>query len=194
MQAEGGIVPSQPQRAEPEEDQSDHHAETPSFWSENGGEPNVHTRLLGNHNWDNASGCGDEDCRHGSFSIRPTSPRQGSFKSYRTFHSEISEAGFGGPYPGGIGPSINDAADPVHGLLGDTVADGLLGGGDGNKMSTTSYLARRHNVKSRRRMYAWPSNTLTLVKITDKEFWQVPLLLFPLPQLDTTVQMVVSQG
>jgi hypothetical protein len=36
--------------------------------------------------------------------------------------------------------------------LGDTIADGLLGGGDGNKLSTTNYLARKHDIRARRKM------------------------------------------
>jgi hypothetical protein len=150
----GGIHSTDPGRAETEGDHPDHHTEAHSFWSGHTNEPNAHTRLLGENNWDLASGCGDENCRHGSFSIRPISPRQGSFKSYNTFQSDTSEDGYGGPYPGGTDQGVNEAADPAHGILGDTVADGLLGGGDGNKMSTTNYLAKRHNIKAKRKMYA----------------------------------------
>ena len=72
--------------------------------------------------------------------------------SYNTFRTDLSDDGFGGPYLGGTGAGVNESADVTHGLLGDTIADGVLGGGDGNKMSTTNYLAKRHDVRSRRKM------------------------------------------
>ncbi|KIV98800.1 hypothetical protein, variant [Verruconis gallopava] len=153
FQGDNGIQTTESERAGIEEDYPDQHAEAHSFCSGHSHEPNVHTRLLSEHNWDNASGCGDENCRHGSFSIRPTSPRQGSFRSYCTFHSGVSEEGFGGAYPDPSAGGLGDAVDATHGLLGDAIADGLMGGGDGNKMSITKYLAKRHGVKARRRMY-----------------------------------------
>jgi hypothetical protein len=119
------------------------HAETTSFWSQQANEPNIMTRLLQKDTW----GFGD-----GANSSRPTSPRQGSFMSYHTFRTDLSDDGFGGPYPGGTGAGINEAADATHGLLGDTIADGLLGGGDGNKMSTTNHLAKRHGIHANRKM------------------------------------------
>lgn len=142
----GEIQPAEAERAHAEED--DQTAETYSFWSGRTDEqqPNVHTRLLGNGTWESSGG--DENA-----SIRPTSPRQGSVMSYNTFRTDLSEDGFGGPYPGGVGSGVNDAADAAHGILGDTIADGLLGGGDGNKMSTTNYLAKRHDIRARRKMY-----------------------------------------
>lgn len=142
------------ERARAEEDFSEYNEETHSLWSGQTNEPNAHTRLLGDHNWDSGHGCGDDNCRHGSFSIRPTSPRQGSLKSYNTFRTDLSDEGFGGPFPEGTGSGIDDAADVTHGILGDTIADELLGGGDGNKTSTTNHLARRHGIRARRKMYA----------------------------------------
>lgn len=64
----------------------------------------------------------------------------------------MSPSGFGGRYPGGI-DSAGESADATHALLGDTFADGVLGGGSGQKMNTTRYLAERHGVKHRRMMY-----------------------------------------
>jgi hypothetical protein len=142
-----GIAPAG-DHADTEEDSTEHLAEH-QFWT---GEPGVRTRLLGHDNWDAASGCGSENCGHGTFSPRPLSPTQGSYGTYGSFSSSISQLGFGGAYPEGDGPSYGDSADPTHGLLGDTVADGILGGGNGNKMSTTNYLAHRHGINSRRRM------------------------------------------
>jgi hypothetical protein len=144
-----GIRPSSPNGAETGEYHHEHHAEQ-SFWNPI---PNIRSRLLGHDNWDAASGCGSENCGHGTFSPRPLSPRQGSVRTYGSFSSQISQAGFGGAYADGEGAAYGESADLTHGLLGDSVADGLLGGGNGNKMSTTDYLAQRHGIKSRRWMY-----------------------------------------
>lgn len=134
--------------AEEEQTPTPTHAETAlhSFWSQQPNEPSIMSRLLQKDTW----GFGGD----GANSSRPTSPRQGSFMSYHTFRTDLSDDGFGGPYPGGTGAGINEAADVTHGLLGDTVADGLLGGGDGNKMSTTNHLAKRHGIHANRKMYA----------------------------------------
>lgn len=109
-------------------------------------ESTVRTRLLNHQNWDAASGCGSENCNHGTMSPRPWSSR-----SYGTIGSAQSRTGFGGRYPGGM---TGESADATHSLLGDTFADGVLGGGNGPKRSTTKYLAERHGVKNQRMMYA----------------------------------------
>jgi hypothetical protein len=103
------------------------------------------TRLLSHQNWDAASGCGDPNCNHGAMS-----PRPGTHRSYGSF---ASDAGFGGRYPGGIIQQSGEAADATHALLGDSFADGVLGGGSGPKMSTTRYLANLHGIKNQRLMY-----------------------------------------
>jgi hypothetical protein len=108
-------------------------------------EPTVRTRLMNHQNWDAASGCGSENCNHGAMSPRPLSSR-----SYGTITSALSRHGFGGPYPGDGPGSPGESADPTRALLGDTFADGVLGG-NGQK-STTRYLAERHGVKSQRLM------------------------------------------
>ncbi|KAF1992261.1 high affinity sulfate transporter 1 [Aulographum hederae CBS 113979] len=105
----------------------------------------LRTRLLNHQNWDAASCCGSETCNHGSFSPRPDTHRSyGSFASTRD--------GFGGRYPGGMS-DYGGTADPTHSLLGDSVADGVLGGGKGKKMSTTQFLAKKYGVKNERTMY-----------------------------------------
>ncbi|KAF2639497.1 hypothetical protein P280DRAFT_470146 [Massarina eburnea CBS 473.64] len=107
-------------------------------------EPTVRTRLLHHqHNWDGSSGCG-ENCNHGVMSPRPWSSM--------SYGSINSGNGFGGRYPGEIDPRTGEPTDATHALLGDTVADGVLGGGHG-KMSTTSYLAQRNGIKHKRMMY-----------------------------------------
>lgn len=106
-------------------------------------EPTVRTRLLNHKNWDAASGCGDENCNHGAMS-----PRPGSGRSYGSFNTDM---GFGGRYPGAVDPQTGEVPDATHALLGDALADGVLGGGRGKK-STTQYLAERHGVKHRRLM------------------------------------------
>jgi hypothetical protein len=108
-------------------------------------EPTVRTRLLNQQNWDAGSCCGSESCNHGALSPRPWSVR-----SYGTVNSS-SSPGFGGLYPGGSGPT-GGSTDPTHALLGDAVADGLLGVGSGPKKSTTMYLAERHGIRHKRMM------------------------------------------
>lgn len=107
--------------------------------------PDVRTRLLSHKNWDRASGCGSENCAHGTFSPRPSTQR-----SYGSFASQHERDSFGGRYPESLGED-EISADVAHGLLGDRTADGLLGG-QGKKMSTTRYLARKHGIKNERTM------------------------------------------
>ena len=76
------------------------------------------------------------------------SPRPWSQRSYGSINAE---GGFGGRYPGGLDAQTEDA-DVTHALLGDAVADGVLGAGNGQKKSTTKYLAERHGVKHPRLM------------------------------------------
>jgi hypothetical protein len=143
-----GIQPTSTEGADTEVDESEQLPE-PLQWA--GNELTARTRLLGDDQWDAASGCGSDNCGHGTFSPRPLSPRQGSFMSYGSFDSSaISQRGMGGAYPGG---NIDgEDVDPTHSLLGDTIADGVIGGGHGNKMSTTKWLAKKHGVRSRRMM------------------------------------------
>lgn len=102
--------------------------------------PDTRTRLLDSDNWDAATGCGESDCQHGMYSPRYHSPH----KSYGSIGSEASRDGFGGRMP-------DVQEDALHATMGDTVADGLLGG-RGSKMSTTEYLAKRHGVRNSRLM------------------------------------------
>ncbi|KAF2719304.1 hypothetical protein K431DRAFT_273036 [Polychaeton citri CBS 116435] len=97
-------------------------------------------------------GCGEENCTHGTFSPRPKFNRRG-YGSFATMNSEDSEEGLGGRYAGGLGDGVGNSGDNAHGLLGDAVTDSLLGPREGNKMSTTQWLARRHGVKNTRLMY-----------------------------------------
>ncbi|KAF2010290.1 hypothetical protein BU24DRAFT_399511 [Aaosphaeria arxii CBS 175.79] len=110
-------------------------------------EPTVRSRLLSHQNWDAASGCGSENCDHGTMSPRPWSSR-----SYGTTSSTAYQLGFGGRYPG-ASPGEGESADATQALLGDTFIDGVLGGGSGNQKSTTRHLAESHGIKNRRLMY-----------------------------------------
>jgi hypothetical protein len=184
---EGGIIPPQDQ-ADTDEYPADQYAEPSAFWNHEHG---LRARLLGQDNWDAASGCGSEYCRHGTLSPRPLSPTRGSYGTYGSFSSSVSQQGFGGAYTDGDGPEFGDSADATHGLLGDTIADGLLGGGTGNKMSTTDYLARRHGIRVRRRMSV---PILYLMKRFIANKFQVLVLLHPVLQLDNTVQAGISKG
>ncbi|KAF2004600.1 hypothetical protein P154DRAFT_531199 [Amniculicola lignicola CBS 123094] len=111
-------------------------------------EPHIHTRLLQQRDWDQASGCGSENCNHGTFSPRPWTNR-----SYGSIGSEHSRDGFGGRFPGAADAADGESSDAAHALLGDAFADGVMGGGNAHKMSTTSFLANRHGIKNQRIMY-----------------------------------------
>lgn len=79
------------------------------------------------------------------------SPRPWSVRSYGTANSTMSR-GFGGLFPGTTA-AAGESNDPAHALLGDTIAEGLVGGGNVPKMSTTKYLAKRHGIKNQKMMY-----------------------------------------
>lgn len=104
-------------------------------------EPTVRTRLLSHNNYDSTSG-DDENRNNGAMSPRPASG-----KSYGSFTTDV---GFGGRYPGAIDPQTGEAADATHALLGDAIADGVLGGRGGK--STTQYLAEQHGVRHKKLM------------------------------------------
>lgn len=142
---ETGIKPTSAEGADTGIDGSEQLAEPPQW---QGNELSARTRLLGDDHWDAASGCGSENCAHGTYSPRPLSPRQGSYMSYGSFDS--SQKGFGGTYEG-----VNNGGEDVdltHSLLGDAIADGVMGGGHGPKMSTTDWLAKKNGVRGRRMM------------------------------------------
>lgn len=150
-------------------------------------ESNVRTRLLSQKNWDATSGCGSVNCQHGTMSPRPLTHR-----SYGSMASNVSQDGFGGAYPGNGGSSYGEAADPVHAVLGDSVTDGLLGGGPGNKTSTTRFLARRHGIRNERMMLVDPQSICwSLPLLTSPS--QVPLLLRAYSELGSTIPVVLSQ-
>lgn len=121
--------------------------------------PNVRTRLLDQKTWDRSSGCGAEDCNHGTFSPRPRQHHR-----YGSTTTIESRNGFGGRYGGidGVG-----GHDNTHEVLGDAVTDGLLGGGPGKKMSTTKWLAKTHGIKNQRLMYVVPYNTTENIRSQD---------------------------
>lgn len=100
----------------------------------------VRTRLLDHKDWDAASGCGSENCNHGTLSPRPWTQR-----SYGTIDSSMPS------FPGAGREA--QPVDETHALLGDAFADGVLGGGHGQKLSTTQYLAKRHGIAHPRTMY-----------------------------------------
>ncbi|KAF2476165.1 high affinity sulfate transporter 1 [Lindgomyces ingoldianus] len=106
------------------------------------------SRLRSNRDWDQSSGCGSENCNHGSLSPRPWHQRD-----YGSISSDMSRDGFGGRYAGGLAQGPGESADPTHALLGGTFADGVLGSANGHKMSTTRWLAERNGIKNQKSMY-----------------------------------------
>lgn len=110
--------------------------------------PNARTRLLNHANWDRESGCGKDDCAHGTFSPRPN-----TLRSYGSTQSSFSLSGFGGRYSGALGGGSNNSMGPTHADVRDSFANSGLGGDRGKKMSTTEWLAKQHGIKNRRLMY-----------------------------------------
>lgn len=144
--------------------------------------PSARTRLLDHENWDAASGCGSENCKHGSYSPRARSPQRG-YVNYGSI------GGIDGPeYPhesfGGRMPNVEE--DGVHSIFGDTFADGLLGG-RGSRMSTTRWLAERHGVKQSRTMYVLPKTWSFRCWNGEADVVQVSGVLHPLLELDKAV-------
>lgn len=144
-----GIRPSLPHLASAQTDGSAGHEAQGDFRSPF--HATARTRLLDHDNWDAASGCGSDNCKHGAYSPRARSPQR-DYVSYGSIGGangpEWPDEGFGGRLPG-----VQE--DSVHSMFGDTVADGLLGG-RGSRMSTTRWLAERHGVKQSRTMYVSP--------------------------------------
>jgi hypothetical protein len=109
---------------------------------------NSYHRLCG-HSSCNESGNGE--CEHGILS-----PRASSVHHTWEDSTERGSGSFGGKFN-------SRGGDLMHGILGDAVTDGLLGGrrgqaGDNDEQgtkhtSTTEWLATKHDVKGRRRMY-----------------------------------------
>ncbi|GAB7349025.1 hypothetical protein MBLNU459_g7998t1 [Dothideomycetes sp. NU459] len=121
-----GLHPTNPENASISSDASATHTDGAVG---NGIEPDVRSRLLDHQN-------GHRD--NGTFS-RP--------KLGRSYESIDSRFGFGGTNQEGGSGSVSP-----HGIFGDAIADGLLGG-PGNRASTTSWLAKRHGVVHDRAMY-----------------------------------------
>jgi hypothetical protein len=100
-------------------------------------EPTIRTRLLNQQNLDFG------------YSSRP-----GVHRNYGSFAGSIhSDNSFGESFPGITETVEGDAPDATHALLGDAVADGILSSSNGQKKSTTKWLADHHGVKNQRMMY-----------------------------------------
>ena len=128
--------------------------------------------------------CQQEECEHGVLSPHASRPTSSDSNKPRHAFSNLGNAqesnnspthlGHGTQHPesgnrGVFGGRHAGETDLRHGILGDALADGVLGSGaggqldgtndgkdgrgDGGTMSTTQWLARRHGVKGRRVMY-----------------------------------------
>lgn len=195
--------------------------------------------------------CQQEECEHGLLSPHASPPSSSSSiqhqnsnrrsSAYTPTHlnyepqpSEAlqqSESGNGGVFGGRYGGEENLR----HGILGDAVADGVLGnepeeeppdgddeGGEEARkrwkgavlgMSTTQWLARKHDVRGRRKMYVTFHPRLQLtrceiegsgnrtrsqslhvahkMKYANARFSQVSGILFSLPELDKAISLVL---
>jgi hypothetical protein len=84
---------------------------------------------------------------------RRTFVRPGLHRNYDSFTSYMTDDGFGGAYIIDGGPERTGESEIVDsGILGDAITDGVLAAGDGNKMSTTKWLRKKHGIKGKRRM------------------------------------------
>jgi hypothetical protein len=138
---EDGIHPTLPDNASVHSDNSEHQADT-SFHVQ--AEPNLRSRLLSHQNWDQASGCGSENCDHGTMS-----PRPGTRRSYGSFGSND------GPedqYPASLAEVLGNSSDASQSLLTDAGGNGRNGDRPGNKRTRTRDLARRHGIKNQKMM------------------------------------------
>lgn len=124
-----GIKPTNPSATAAEESDSSYRTELPGYASP----PllNERSKLLSSDNWDQASGCGSVNCAHGTFSPRPGTPR-----TYGSIDSASSPNGFGSRYPDLINAPCDEGAD------------GPLGRGDGSRMSTIMWSAKRRGETS----------------------------------------------
>jgi hypothetical protein len=105
-------------------------------------ESTVRSRLLNKQNL-------EAESHAGALSSHP-----GVHRNYGSFAGSVhSVNSFGGAFPGDNDSSVGDAPDATHALLGDAVADGALNTSNGQKKSTTRWLAERHGVKNQRMMY-----------------------------------------
>lgn len=113
-------------------------------------EANARTRLLGEaqkYNVPAHEGCEEENCTHGGFSPRPRHHR-----GYGSFAPSIASTdGNMGSYTEGSYRGAG-SGDSIHGVLGDALADSLMPQ-NGNKLSSTQYLAQRNKVKHSKMMY-----------------------------------------
>ena len=112
-------------------------------------------RVAGSSNCNN---CESGECEHGTLSPRaPSTPRSWDGPTTAT-----GSGSYGGKFD-------SQGGDMMHSILGDAVADGLIGERTGradhdedggiNKMSTTEWLARKHGINRKRTMYvAIPPN------------------------------------
>ncbi|KAK7548825.1 sulfate transporter family-domain-containing protein [Phyllosticta paracitricarpa] len=140
-----GIRPTMPDHASATSIRSSARADPPADDSTD--EPNARTRLLASQNKDDKTAGYGTDGREGTFSRPPVKRSYGSFGS--TFSGFV-----GGPYPGANdGPAGGGGPGGVGDVLGDSVTDGLLGGGPLKRPTTTAWLAERHGIQNRRSMY-----------------------------------------
>lgn len=159
-------------------------------------------RLAGSSSCNN---CGSGVCEHGALSPHP----RGTYENWDDTVSQRSNGSYGGRFDARGG-------DTMHSLLGDAVADGLIGDTIGSedqddfggikKTSTTERLARTHGITKTRRMYvrrmatsqlstirAMPSRNATAVikgRLTPR-IPQVSHLLLSVLAVDIPVQVVL---
>ncbi|KAK8152337.1 sulfate transporter family-domain-containing protein [Phyllosticta citribraziliensis] len=141
-----GIRPTMPDHASATSIRSSARADPPPA-DDSTDEPSARTRLLASQNRDDKSPGYGADGRENAFARPPVKRSYGSFGS--TFSGFV-----GGPYPGASdGPPGGGNSGGVGDVLGDSVTDGLLGGGPLKRPTTTAWLAERHGIQNRRSMY-----------------------------------------
>jgi hypothetical protein len=114
---------------------------TPAFNFEDVPESDENTRLL---SVDSTAGHGN----HGTFQSRRVMVRPGLHRNYDSFTSLMTDAGFGGSYPG---EAESERGGESSSLLTDSLPDALHGETT-NKMTTTQWLKKKYGIRGKRKM------------------------------------------
>ena len=145
------------ERREPDE-RNPQNASSEQLARSSRGSPDVSSSPRGRHR--HRDDC--ENCRMGF------SPRARSHSSPFSLRSPL---GLGARYSVDLGNAADENADNVHSVLGDSVADGILG--TKTNMSTTKWLAQKHGI--RHSLLMWVPHLFLICSGDEKSL--LPLLL-----------------
>ncbi len=124
------------------QDQGDTPASAPETQEGGPSDPNLRRRVLNHETWDQESGCGSGNCNHESYSIRAGVPRS---YTYDSVPPPQAPTGYGGMPSISNSKTAGNFSGELRGIFGGGVAETVLG--DKRKMSTTKWLAQKHNIQ-----------------------------------------------